>query len=84
MNLKGRETGPENGYAVGYPRGLRDIDEEEPQGSPERGSAWSPGRLADSDDEIRTRTVEMLKDMLGTRRIPCDLALIRSPDEWLG
>eukprot|EP00439_Symbiodinium_sp_Y106_P024714 s5627_g3.t1 len=44
-------------------------------------SSWRVGELDKSEESLLHRTQEMLRDMLG--QFPCDLALIRSPDEFV-
>jgi len=77
----------------GYPYGLQDYLDSDSEGEHVKellyGSVlsenWSPGRLSNTEDELKERTSSMLREMLGSSRslIPCDLALIRSPDEFM-
>ncbi|CAE7233518.1 pkd2 [Symbiodinium natans] len=44
-------------------------------------ASWRVGDLDRSEESLRQRTEDMLRDMFGA--FPCDLALIRSPDEFV-
>ncbi|CAE7573244.1 PKD2 [Symbiodinium microadriaticum] len=44
-------------------------------------ASWRVGELDKSEESLLHSTQEMLRDMLG--QFPCDLALIRSPDEFV-
>ncbi|CAL1172190.1 unnamed protein product [Cladocopium goreaui] len=74
------------GGNLGYPYGLQDyIDSDSDQDEVVfLSEKWSPGRLGETEGEVKQHTSAMLRDMLGSSRsIPCDLALIRSPDEFM-
>eukprot|EP00746_Dinoflagellata_sp_MGD_P022348 gnl/MRDRNA2_/MRDRNA2_152248_c0_seq1.p1 gnl/MRDRNA2_/MRDRNA2_152248_c0~~gnl/MRDRNA2_/MRDRNA2_152248_c0_seq1.p1 ORF type:complete len:577 (-),score=105.22 gnl/MRDRNA2_/MRDRNA2_152248_c0_seq1:139-1869(-) len=44
--------------------------------------AWQPGDLCKSEDEARQLTNRMLNEMMGSREVPCDLALLRGPKDF--
>lgn len=46
--------------------------------------SWESGQLFASREEACRRTEFMLKDMLASGAIPCDLALIRAPQDFAG
>ncbi|CAE7417072.1 pkd2 [Symbiodinium sp. CCMP2456] len=69
------------------PPSLPDGSEEDRDSDDDAGPAicssasWRVGELDKSEESLLHRTQEMLRDMLG--QFPCDLALIRSPDEFV-
>lgn len=75
------------GGNLGYPYGLQDYIDSDSDQEDEvvfLSENWSPGRLGETEGEVKQHTSAMLRDMLGSSRsIPCDLALIRSPDEFM-
>mmetsp|Transcript_153531 Transcript_153531/g.270962 ORF Transcript_153531/g.270962 Transcript_153531/m.270962 type:complete len:423 (+) Transcript_153531:28-1296(+) len=44
---------------------------------------WSPGKLFETPEGAKEMTEAMLQDMLGKCKCPCDLALIRSPEDFV-
>ncbi|CAK9069442.1 unnamed protein product [Durusdinium trenchii] len=71
---------------LGYPYGLQDyLDESEEIPEVDESStlskSWAPGRLG-LEGELKQRTDAMLRELLSRPRF-CDLALIRSPDEFM-
>ncbi|CAK0879417.1 unnamed protein product, partial [Prorocentrum cordatum] len=45
------------------------------------GRHWEVGELCTCEADLVGRTSAMLLDMLGEARVPCDLALVRSPEQ---
>jgi len=48
-----------------------------------RTAAWEVGVLLESEELAQDRTEMMLKDMLQLCNIPCDLALLRGPEDFV-
>lgn len=45
--------------------------------------SWETGVLAETADAARKLTEDMISELMGSARVPCDLALVRNPQEYV-
>eukprot|EP00931_Biecheleriopsis_adriatica_P060096 TRINITY_DN36075_c0_g1_i1.p1 TRINITY_DN36075_c0_g1~~TRINITY_DN36075_c0_g1_i1.p1 ORF type:complete len:493 (-),score=60.68 TRINITY_DN36075_c0_g1_i1:48-1526(-) len=71
------------GYGEGTDAEIDDSSADEPLQNDLRAlfESWHPGELLRSEEEAQSKTETMLDSCLHKCRVPCDLALIRSPQE---